>query len=616
LTLTNAPSPLTTQQRAITWIVALLCAASRFLAMARSMWEWDEALFCLGLRSFDVSNHHPHPPGFPVYIGVAKLLRVFIGSDFRALQAINLLAGILLFPAIFMLARELRLRFSTAVIAGALCAFLPNVWFYGGTAFSDVPSITLVVFAVAFLFRGCRDANAYFIGVLLLALAVGIRPQNLLVGLFPGALATWVRGRQSIRDVLLAVILGGATIAVAYGGAIAATGSFAQYRATLAQHAEYITRVDSFRSAERPPLWHLFDRFFIKQYQSSVLSIATSIFVLLSVAGAIRNRDRAMLYNALTFGPFALSAWLMLDRYSINRFSIGYAPMFALFAADGIARACRPERLRGAWRKGGGTNAATPPVPSLTLGMTEIIVGAALIGAFCIWTLPALAPVRDSVAPSVQGVEAVARHLDARRDDLFVGFSMTPFVDYLLPGYPYHRVFDERALPLSAGGRPAYLLAEVEHTQPSGFVFRRDRGRLWNISRRHYFEVALEPIRQLPQFVSGWYPPERGGTEERRWMMARSVTLLPPAGGPSFLRIQFDVPDELMTSAPAVTIALNGAVLDRFRPNEAHLVRQYEVTLPSSGSNVLEMSTERTSKPSGEGRELGLLLRALSWGPV
>src|SRR6059058_2811234 len=186
--LTVPPAPLTSRQRAIYWTVAAFSAVSRFAAMARSMWDWDEALFCLGMRSYDVTNHHPHPPGFPVFIATAKLLRLIIPSDFRALQAINLVAGVL------------RMRFSTAVIGAALCAFFPNVWFYGGTAFSDVPSITLVVFAVAFLFRGCRDAKAYFVGSFLLALAVGIRPQNLLIGVFPWALATRYRIRRSVRD--------------------------------------------------------------------------------------------------------------------------------------------------------------------------------------------------------------------------------------------------------------------------------------------------------------------------------------------------------------------------------------------------------------------------------
>ncbi len=488
----------------------------------------------------------------------------------------------------FMLARELRLKFSTSVMAAALLAFFPNVWFFGGTGFSDVTSITLVVYAVAFLFRGCRDANAYFIGAFLLALSVGIRPQNLLVGIFPAAMATWYRTRVSVRDVGFAALIGTAVAGVSYASAIHATGSVEQYMGAVRAHGVYISTIDSFRSPARPPLWRLFDRFFVKQYQSPTLSMATSFFVLVCVIGAVRERDRRMLYNALTFSPFAISAWLMLDRFSINRFSIGYAPMFAIFAADGIRRLTRRTDL-------------------------EVALGAVLIAAFAIWTFPVFNIVRNTIAPSVQAVDAVHQHIDHNRDDLFVAFSMTPFIEYLLPHAPYKRVLDERALPLSVGSRRPFLLTELDHTNGAGFVFRRERDRLWNIARRHYFDVALEPVRKVPQFVSGWMPPEHSGTDEWRWMEARSVTLLPPASGSTLLRLNFDVPDELMPQHPTVTIRLNGATIDQFQPAEAHLARDYSVT-PGAGVNTLEITTDRTLNAS-DPRQLGLLVRFLSWGP-
>src|SRR5438094_6243311 len=121
--LTVPPAPLTSRQRAIYWTVAAFSAVSRFAAMARSMWDWDEALFCLGMRSYDITVHHPHPPGFPVYIALGRIVRMVIPNDFRALQAVNLIAGMLVFPAIFFLARELRFRFVTSAVAAALCAF-------------------------------------------------------------------------------------------------------------------------------------------------------------------------------------------------------------------------------------------------------------------------------------------------------------------------------------------------------------------------------------------------------------------------------------------------------------------------------------------------------------
>jgi hypothetical protein len=588
--LTEAPEALTGREKAIFWAVAIVCGASRLLALSRSLWEWDEALFCLGMRDYDVASHHPHPPGFPIFIAAAKLARVFTDSDFHALQAVNIIAGVLLFPAMFMLARELRLRFTTSVIAAALMAFFPNVWFFGGTGFSDVPSIVLVIYAVAFLFRGCRDTNAYFIGAFLLAISVGIRPQNLLVGIFPAAISTWYRARESIRDVAFAVMICAGVVVVSYASAIHATGAFGPYMNAIREHSDYISRVDSFRSPDRPPLWRLISRFFIKQYSQPVLSIATSLFVLLSIIGAIRQRDKRMLYNAATFAPFAIAAWLMLDRYSVSRFSIGYAPMFAIFAADGIARLVKKKQF-------------------------EAILGAALIFGFIIYTWPALTVVRNTISPPVLGIEAVEQHLDPRTSELYVAFPMTPFIDYFLPQRPYHRVYDERAMPLTSPAQKAYLLTEIDHTKPTGYVFSRDQGPLWNIARRHFFEVALEPIQQLPQFVSGWFPSERKGPEEWRWMDGRAVTILPPSQGPTKLRVQFDVPDELMSSPPTISFLLNGAVIDRFKPAEAHLIREYDVT-PGPAQNTLEITTDRTlSHSSSDRRNLGLLVRYLSWGP-
>jgi hypothetical protein len=560
--------------------MALVCAASRFLAMARSMWDWDEALFCLGMRSYDVTMHHPHPPGFPVYIGMAKVLRLVIPSDFRALQAVNLIAGVLVFPAMYLLARELQMRFETSVIAASLFAFFPNVWFFGGTAFSDVPSIVLVIFAVVFLLRGRESGRDYLFGTLLLALAIGIRPQNLLVGLFPGALATF---RRRPREIVAAVLIGVIVVGLAFGSAIYATGKYRDYVNTVKAHGDYIARIDSFRAPERPPLWRLFDRFFLKQYQSPPMSVVVSIFVAISLIGAIRNRDRAMLYNLLTWGPFAVSAWLMLDRFSINRFSIGYAPMFAIFAADGIARASRGNRN------------------------VENGIFAVIAAGFVIWTAPAFREVRTQIAPSVEATDVAVQTLDPKASHLFVGYAMTPFIEYLAPDYPITRVMDDRAVPMKMTANPM-LLAEVSEPQPGGRLFTRTRDRLWNIARRHYFEVVLKPLTNIAEFGDGWLPPEQSGMDEWRWMGTHSVTTLPGRTGDTVLRLNFGVPGEILPNQPTITIKLNGTTLERFRATSGDISRDYHVT-PLATPNTLEMSIDQSLN------ENGLRVRFIAWGP-
>ena len=598
--------PLTRNQRLALWAMALLAAATRFLAMARSLWDWDETLFCLGMRSYDVTSHHPHPPGFPVYIALGHIAHLFTRSDFRALQMVNLIAAMLLFPAVFMLARELRLRFDVAFIAASLCVFLPNVWFFGGGAFSDIPSLTLVVFGAAMLFRGSRDAEAYLVGAFLLALAIGIRPQNALIGIVPGAISTWHRLRaRAWRDVLFAALLGMTVVGLAFGEAAWATGGLDRYANSIAQHRDYIMRIDSFHAPGRPPLWRLFDRFFIKQYGSPVLSVITSVFVLVAIIGAIRVGQapspvrtgeapvpHAIGILALTFAPFAIMAWLMLDRFSVTRFSIGYIPMFAILAADGIRRLAR-NRV------------------DLTL-----VAGGALTLVFFFWTLPALTPVRTQISPPVAAVRAAQQHLDPSRDHLFVAFNMTPFVEYFAPSLQFTRVMDDRAMPLSYGAQRPWLLAEDESMPRSGYVDRRERGHLWDIARRHYFECSVEPMTRLAQFGDGWYLPERNGIDEWRWTAQRAVTTLPPATGLTKLRLLWDTAGELVPLKPVITIRLNGVVLDRFTATSAHFEHDYKVEpRPNGAPNVLELETTKTLKSGDDPRDLGLQVRYLSWGP-
>src|SRR5439155_787020 len=84
-TLLEPPEPLTRSERAMLIAGSVVAAASRVLARGHSMWDWDEALFCLGVRDYDVIQHQPHPPGYPLFIAAAKLVRLAVHSDFLAL---------------------------------------------------------------------------------------------------------------------------------------------------------------------------------------------------------------------------------------------------------------------------------------------------------------------------------------------------------------------------------------------------------------------------------------------------------------------------------------------------------------------------------------------------
>src|SRR5258708_21957533 len=153
-------------------------------------------MFCVALPNYDIPLHQPHPPGFPLYVGLGRL-REYAGlGDFHALQAINVLAAMFLFPLVYLLARAFGYELRMAICGAALFVFLPNVWFLGGTAFSDIPSLALLLGAVVLLLRGRKDRRAYFLGSLMLALPLSFRPQNPLIAPYPWLAPSLSRDRE------------------------------------------------------------------------------------------------------------------------------------------------------------------------------------------------------------------------------------------------------------------------------------------------------------------------------------------------------------------------------------------------------------------------------------
>src|SRR5215212_7549857 len=203
--------------------IALAVAATRFVAFSRTLWDWDEALFSLALHDYDVAAHHPHPPGFPLFIALARAIRLVIGSDFRALQTMAIVGAVLAFPALYFLARTLGLPRVTAVVAALLFSFLPNVWYFGGTAFSDVPAVVVVIAAAALLLRGAEDRRAYFLGCFLLGISIAFRPQNALLGVWPWLAGSWPWFRKGKLYPAVGGVLAAAVVAASYGGAALAT---------------------------------------------------------------------------------------------------------------------------------------------------------------------------------------------------------------------------------------------------------------------------------------------------------------------------------------------------------------------------------------------------------
>lgn len=595
----TAPAPLTTMQRRIVWILAILVAGSRFLALARSLWDWDEALFSFAVRDYDVGAHHPHPPGFPLFILFAKAVHLVVASEFRSLQAISMLGAIALFPLMIVLGRELRMPFATNVSAALLLAFSPNVWVFGGSAFSDVPSLALSLLAVTLLLRGCRSTSSYLLGALVLAIAAGFRPQNLVIGMTPSLLATWfrIRATRSPLPLVLAILIGGGGVLASFAGAAKATGSWERYREAVKLHQQYITTIDSYQAPARPPLWKLLDDFFLRPYRMERLNIATSILSALAVLAALLGRRARMLMVLAIFGPFSIFGWMMLDINSVSRFAIAWMPMLAIATAEGLA-------LLGALLR-----------QERRALIVELLGAVYLVGTMFTWMLPALRIVRREKSPPVQAIDWIHDHLP-RTTTIFVHGSMGPHADLLLADYP-QQYFDEDPTPPLDGRKP-WVLREGGSGAKGAQVFSYPRGRLFQIVRQRYFEVAIAPVFGQLEYGPGWYGEESGGTSAWRWMSGRASVRLQPLPRKGRLTLAGYVPLDAI-APPTITITFNGQLLERFVPTEANFNRTYEVDARAGAWNDLQFETTevinqaRRGVPNGDPRDLGIRVDFLDW---
>lgn len=202
---------------------------SRLLLLPDGPWEQDEALFAAGVLDFDVTRHRPHPPGFPGWIGLGKLLFPLFGDPVGALQVASAVASTVTFWAVARLLNRL-LPGGRATLLAAAFSMSPLVWIHAGRAFSTTPAVACAVLALL-AWRG--GAGAYRLGWILLALAALIRPQ-LLPELAVLGLAGLVSGTHSratrITSVALAVGLGLLCVSFAFAGdAEAVTRAFADH---------------------------------------------------------------------------------------------------------------------------------------------------------------------------------------------------------------------------------------------------------------------------------------------------------------------------------------------------------------------------------------------------
>lgn len=154
-----------------------------FLSRSPGLDDFDSVNFAMGVRSFNLWNHQPHPPGYPVFIFAGWIFAKIFGlTPEVSLYLVSSLGAALFIAAWFLIIRA-QFEESLAWWIAASLTITPVVWMTATKVLSDAPAagfLSAEIFA-AIVFASHRSRVALLAVSLFGAAAAGIRPQLFLV---------------------------------------------------------------------------------------------------------------------------------------------------------------------------------------------------------------------------------------------------------------------------------------------------------------------------------------------------------------------------------------------------------------------------------------------------
>lgn len=323
-------------------------AALRLPFLPATLEDIDSVNFDLGVHDFYPFAYQPHPPGYAVFIAIAKLVHPLFDTHAAALAFPSAVFGALAVVPIYLLLRQLIGRMSAGV-AAAFVVFNPVFWINSVRPMSDVTGFTFGVAAQYLLVlaltrfsddRG-RQRIAWLGGALCAGLAVGVRVQaGLLVA--PVLIVGLVRLRPLRVQTIGVLVL---TCAVWLVPTIVYSGGLERFLSKQAQvvgealPSEPLVMGFSAARAARAAV-----DTFVRPWGSFALA---TLMLAAAALGAVRLAVRApgtFGRLLLLFGPYALYHYTLQNTVAL-RYTLPMLPLVAALAAVGLAW-CLGQRAR------------------------------------------------------------------------------------------------------------------------------------------------------------------------------------------------------------------------------------------------------------------------------
>lgn len=361
--------------------LALVFALAHVPFLANSLEDIDSVNFALGVRDFDVAEHRPHPPGYPLYIAIGKagtaVAGVVMGDaptssvEARALAGVSLLAGLVAIVCLYGVFSSLASRPSAspspwgalnveAFAATAVTVSCPLFWYLAARPMSDLPGLSFALAAQACLLLAWQrqapgpdgdrrlgpaltaaSGRMIVIGSLLAALSIGMRSQTVW---FTVPLLVLVLFDRVGRGVAGAMIGGG--IMFIAGGLmwgiplLVASGGLGPYLAALGTQAgeDFAGGEMLYTNPSARATAFALMRTFLDPWDSPILGAIVVVLAAVGVAHLVA-RDRRTLAAVVAMSAPYVVFHLAFQDTSFIRYALPVVPAVVFLAVRGAALA-------------------------------------------------------------------------------------------------------------------------------------------------------------------------------------------------------------------------------------------------------------------------------------
>ncbi|MEN9407857.1 MAG: hypothetical protein RLZZ455_1073, partial [Candidatus Parcubacteria bacterium] len=164
-------------------VLCIFGIVSRLPFLEQTQSHMDGPLYSIALFRYSFEQSTPTAPGYPLYIGLAKLFFLFFTDPHSAILAVSVLfSGI--GAGVFYLFGKSLFRQSTGIIASCIFLSSPSIFYFGVTGYAYVVVLVMTT-ALAYCVHEIvfkKRQLSYLLG-LLYALSLGVRPQEILLTL-------------------------------------------------------------------------------------------------------------------------------------------------------------------------------------------------------------------------------------------------------------------------------------------------------------------------------------------------------------------------------------------------------------------------------------------------